>query len=304
MDKWNEFFTLYNAELAAAYDKTMEGASDEDAVRDPDFQEMLRNQVLNSMQAWYKRSFPSLEDKTPEAMVDALETVEETISRIRMAAVFCDDEIPEYLKIKLGSFGTTALPALARAAMSPSWESAGDSEEAPSADILGASAALKILGEWQAIDLLEEVVTKFIRTGTPHELITDAFKCYITGIGEAAIPYLLDALEAAIARGDALTGPYEYIIIALTLISRETRPDKVYACLRGCFRNMLHKVIGAICVGDYGDPRGIALLKGYLDRNAGKFDRQEFYEILSSIKRLGGTTHDIHDPFRDFSARV
>jgi hypothetical protein len=66
---------------------------------------------------------------------------------------------------------------------------------------------------------------------------------------------------------------------------------------------MRHKVIGAICIGDYGDPRGISVLKGYLDRNPGGFDRQEFYEILSSIKRLGGTTSDIHDPFRDFSIR-
>ena len=76
-----------------------------------------------------------------------------------------------------------------------------------------------------------------------------------------------------------------------------------FACLRSCFRGMQHKVIGAICLGDYGDPKGISVLKGYLDRNAGTFDRQEFYEILSSIKRLGGSIQDVHDPFRDFSAR-
>ena len=303
MDRWNEFFTLYNEELARVYDKELDSYGQDDQTGDPDFQEQLRNQVLNSMQSWYGRRFDQLGQSTPEEMIDAIGTAEEAIGRLKAAAVFCDDDIPEYLKIRLGSFGESSVSCLLQTAMEPSWEGDYSKEEAPSADILGAAVSLKILGEWQAFQTLDAVLPKFIHTATPQELIADAFKSYITGMGEIAIPPLRDALNAACRSGSTLEGPYEYMIIALTLVSQEHRSDDTFACLRSCFRTMKHKVIGAICIGDYGDPRGISVLKGYLDRNPGGFDRQEFYEILSSIKRLGGTTNDIHDPFRDFSVR-
>jgi len=303
LDRWNEFFTLYNEELAAAYDKAMENISDEEQLRDPDFQEHLRNQVLNSMQAWYSQPAESLDGLTPESMIDGIGTLEEAMRRIASAAVFCDDDIPEYLKIKLGSFGTQAIPSLVKAALTPSWKADYDKEEVPTAEILSAAIFLRILGEWQACEPQEDIIAKFIRTETPNELIADAFKLYISGVGEGAIPALIKALSAEGLEGRSLTDAHEYALIALTLVSQESRPDEVFACLRSCFRAMPHKAIGAICIGDYGDPRGIAVLKSYLDRNIGKFDRQEFYEILSSIKRLGGTTSDIHDPFRDFSTR-
>ncbi len=303
LDKWNEFFTLYNEGLAKAYDKAMGNILDETQMRNPDFQEQLRNQVLNSMQSWYKQPAESLDNQTPEFMIDKIGTLEETISRIKSAAVFCDDDIPEYLKIKLGSFGEKAIPSLMQIAMLPSWQGDYNQEEPPTEDILVAAVSLKILGEWQAQEPLEAIITKFIDTGTPNELIADAFKIYISGVGAPAIPWLMKALSDACKENDPLTGAYEYTIIALTLVSQESKPEGAFTCLRTCFRTMQHKVIGAICIGDYGDPRGIAVLKGHLDRNTGRFDRQEFYEILSSIKRLGGTTNDIHDPFRDFATR-
>ena len=66
---------------------------------------------------------------------------------------------------------------------------------------------------------------------------------------------------------------------------------------------MEHKVIAAICLGDYGDGRAVPLLKSYLDRHIREIDRQFFYETISAIKRLGGDISDIQDPFRDFSKK-
>ena len=274
LDKWNEFFTLYNEGLAVAYDKAMERVVDEVQTRDPDFHEQLHNEVLNSMQIWYKKPFESLGNATPEQMIDRIDTIEEAISKIKLAAAFCDDDIPEYLKIKLGSFGEQAIEHLVQVAMAPSWEGDYEKEEPPSAEILGAIIALRVLGEWQVTGSIDAIVDKFIATGTPHELIADAFKFYISGIGEEAIPTLVDALEAASRNDSLLTGAYEYILIALTLASQEKKSDGTFACLRSSFRAMQHKVIGAICLGDYGDPKGISVLKGYLDRNAGRFVRQ------------------------------
>ena len=74
--------------------------------------------------------------------------------------------------------------------------------------------------------------------------------------------------------------------------------------MRAAFRRMKNKVIAVICIGDYGDSRGIALLKGYLDRNTHTIDRETFYEALSAIRRLGGEINDIQDPFHDFTNKV
>ncbi|NLM15175.1 MAG: hypothetical protein GX218_04890, partial [Clostridiaceae bacterium] len=50
--------------------------------------------------------------------------------------------------------------------------------------------------------------------------------------------------------------------------------------------------------GDYGDGRGIPVLKGWLDRNPAFQDNQTISEILSAIKRLGGEIDDIRHRLR------
>lgn len=302
-DKWKKLFLLYNEELSETFEKVMENCVNEEQVNDVSTQEQLRNHILNNMQVWYNKPLECLENKTPAEMIDEIETVEDAISCVKIASASCDDDIPEYLKIKLGSFGAEAIVHLVKVAKTPSWEADCNCEnEPPAEDILCAASALRILGEWQMEQTLDEILTKFVAAKMPHELLADAFKSYITAIGDVAIPSILKYLDKAFDREDELTGAYEYLIITLTLSAQEMKDDKTFACLRNCFRTMPHKVTGAICLGDYGDPRGITVLKGYLDRNEEKFDRQEFYEILSSIKRLGGDTSNIKDPFKDFSA--
>lgn len=300
-ERWEKLFLLYNKELSDTFDKVMADCENEYQVNDACMQDRLRNHVLNNMQAWYNKPIASFGNKTPAEMIDAIHTIEEAVSCVKIASFSCDDDLPDYLKIKLGSFGADSIDHLLEIAKTPSWEGDYDSEKAPEEEILCAAMALRILGEWQVEQTLDEILAKFVGTKMPDELMADAFKSYIAGIGDAAVPYLLRYLEEAFLRDDDLIGAYEYLIITLTLAAQETKDDKTFACLRTCFRAMPRKVIGAICLGDYGDPRGIAVLKGYLDRNEGKFDRQEFYEILSSIKRLGGDTSDIKDPFKDFS---
>ncbi|MHB1485410.1 MAG: hypothetical protein ACYCYI_12215 [Saccharofermentanales bacterium] len=310
-ENWEKLFLLYNLELADTFEKVMAGCENENQVNDAEMQEHLHNHVLNNMQAWYNKPAESPDGKTPAEMIDEIGSAEEAIACFKTASFCCDDEIPEYLKIKLGSFGENALAQLLLVAKTPSWEGKYENEEEPAEDILSAAMALRILGEWQISETLDDILTKFTETKAPDELLADAFKTYIASIGDTAVPLLQKYLQEAILCKYELTGPksdvvisdvaFEYLIIALTIAAQETKSEATFACLRNCFRAMPRKVIGGICLGDYGDPRGIAVLKGYLDRNEGRFDRQEFYEILSSIKRLGGDTSDIKDPFRDFS---
>jgi hypothetical protein len=87
----------------------------------------------------------------------------------------------------------------------------------------------------------------------------------------------------------------EYLLIALTDIGKTCHSDEIYSCLKACFRKMSNKVIGAICIGDYGDSKGVQVLKGWLDRHSEENDRQLISETLSSIKRLGGDISDVQN---------
>ncbi|MHB1455093.1 MAG: hypothetical protein ACYCYM_14225 [Saccharofermentanales bacterium] len=300
---WEIFFRLYNERLSEAFDSAMDGTEDESRLGDPDFNDALRNDVLNSMQAWYTTPHAGLGGLAPECMIDAITDLDEAVRIFCLAAVRCDDDIPEYLKIRLGSFGVSAADRMAGLALETAWESTGDGEGLPSEEILCASMALKLLGEWGMEQSLDAVTDKFIASANPAEFIADAFKSYIEGIGAGAAAMLVRKLNDSIDQSAEFTMAHEYALIALTSAGRTDRDDVVFSCIRRCFRNMEHKVIGAVCLGDYGDARGITVLKGFLDNSDNKPDRQLFYEILSSIRRLGGEIHDIKDPFGDFSLK-
>jgi hypothetical protein len=300
---WETFFRLYNERLAEAFDAAMEQQQDESHLGDPEVQTALRHSVLNSMQAWYGIPFEELGGRTPEEALGTIDGLDEALRVFRLAAVLCDEDIPEYLKIRLGSFGMAAVDRLLAIAQEPAWEVRGDDEEAPDEALMASAMALRLLGEWEMVQTLETVTDRFLAAGHPGAFVADAYKSYVVGIGPPACPLLIHRLDDSCSGKVAFSMSHEYTMIALSVIGQDGRSDAIFACLRRCFRAMDHKVIGAVCLGDYGDPRGITVLKSYLDDPRQAPDRQLFYEILSSIRRLGGEIHDIRDPFGDFSLK-
>lgn len=306
MDKrnaWAEFFASYNQALGTYFDTELDGIDDEEILDAPGFDAAIRNSVLNSMQSWYAQPMEKADGETPERMIDGISTLDEAMEVFLLASTQCDEELPDLFRVKLGSFGVSAVDRLLPIVFSAPWESLDETAGDRPDDMLAAAAALRLLGEWGAADTLELVLMRYSATDNPDEMISEAFVTYCTGIGEPAIAHLSNALLKDAAAGGNLSGPFEYVAIALTEAGRTHPSDKVFLCLRECFRKMERKVIGAICLGDYGDSRAIPALKGFLDRHIDQVDRQVFYEILSSIKRLGGDITDIHDPFGDFSGR-
>ena len=300
---WAEFFDSYNQALGTYFDAELNGIDDEEILDAPGFDDAIRNSVLNSMQTWYSRPMEKAGGVTPEQLIDKISTLDEAMEVFLLAATHCDEELPDLLRVKIGSYGVNAVDRLLPMVFSAPWESIEETSDERPDEMLASAAALRLLGEWGATDTLELVLSRYIASENPDEMISEAFVTYCTGIGESAIPHLSGALLQDAASGGSLSGPYEYAVIALTEVGRTHPSDNVFLCLRECFRKMDRKVIGAICLGDYGDGRAIPALKGFLDRHIDQADRQLFYEILSSIKRLGGDITDIHDPFGDFSGR-
>ncbi len=302
--EWDIFFRSYNEALADAFERAAAGIADESLLADPCFAASLQEMTAGSLRDWYDA--PLGDDRsgpTPAEMIDSLTETGDAARVFREAAVRCDDGIPERLEAKIASFGSDAEEMLTEIAFGTDWETAGDGEGQPSGELLASSVALQSIGQMGALRLFETAAVRFAGTRRPADLIADALRDSAVSLGAEAVPILAGILNDVCGQPGDFMPTHESLMIALTAAGSAHRSDEAYACLRRCFRRMDRKILGAACLGDYGDPRSIAVLKHYLDRPDSRPDRPLFYEILSSIRRLGGEIDDIRDPFGDFSAR-
>ena len=295
-------FNEYNRVLGEVYDEALEGVTSESTLASAEFQEYLQNTVINSLQPWFATELEGLEAGTPEAFFDSLLTIEDVMDIFAIAADLIDGDMPDQLMLRVGAFGEASSDMLVKMALTHNW-SAGEGEDD---DIFRSKlavdlAALRVLGQWTYEPAIEPVLNRFCELSDPDEYVADAVKSFVVPFADTIISELSARIEGACASG--LKGPFEYLVIYLTEIGRAEPDEEIFQSLKRAFRSMEHKVIAAICLGDYGDGRAVPLLKSYLDRHIREIDRQFFYETISSIKRLGGDVSDIQDPFNDFSSK-
>ena len=287
----------FNKALADAFDAFLGSVESEENLREPDFEESMRNSTLNDLQDWFAAPQEALSGRSPGQAIDDLDSVAEAVLYFEEAAVHCDDAIPDLLKVKLGSFGSDAVDALMTLALRPSWEAGPETPVRPVALAI-AGRAIELLGEWETREALELFAAKFESLSEPDEGIAEFFRTYCVAVGPEAAKVLAACVEKAAREEDsALDGPYDYMVIAIADIGRKAPDERLFQCLRTAFRKMEHKAVGAICLGDYGDGRAVSALKGFLDRFEGRVDRQTFYEVTNAIRRLGGELADVRNPF-------
>jgi len=295
-------FGEYNRVLGEVYDELLEGVSNETTLASSEFQEYLQNSVVNSLQPWFVKDLDGLSEGTPENFFDSLLTIEDVMKVFTVAAEMLDGDLPDLLMLRVGAFGESSSDRLVEMALAHDWAPAdGEDDEAFRNKLAVDLAALRVLGQWTFEPAIEPVLNRFCALSEPDEYVADGIKAFVVPFAEKIVPELSARIDGAAGAG--LKGPFEYLVIYLTEIGRSEPDEEIFQCLKKAFRNMEHKVIAAICLGDYGDGRAVPLLKSYLDRHVREIDRQFFYETISAIKRLGGDISDIQDPFRDFSAK-
>lgn len=163
-------------------------------------------------------------------------------------------------------------------------------------------ACFSLLVEMNDSSFIQPVLDRFMSYDQTRDFVADAIAEYIGSFPEISVPLLIDTIKNHEA--DGLTGPCEDLVIILAEMGKDNKSDEIYYALKSAFRAMKNKLYATICLGNYGDGRAVPLLKGYINRNQGKIDRDLFYEILSAIQALGGDTSDINDPFGDFEKKL
>ena len=306
MERTTQLFTEFNQRLSKVCEAFADQVSSAEGPTEGEMAEHFKNfrgYIEQETAPFWKEKKSYLDGMTGEEFVGQLD-MEEALAAFSESATLIDDEATPYpLVERLKSFGDPACERLLKMVLDANWQpEESEDENAFFVKFQPCVAAIRFFGAAEYEPAMEPVLTRFCSFTSTQEYIADSVKVMMLGLGEKGVPMLIDFM---LKRSDEeITGPYEDMMIMLTQVGIKHPDNEIYQALRAGFRRMKAKVIAVICIGDYGDPRGIALLKGYLDRTVHTIDRETFYEALSAIRRLGGEINDIQDPFHDFTKRV
>ncbi|MBP5491272.1 MAG: hypothetical protein J6Y08_00320 [Clostridiales bacterium] len=306
MDCTKQLFTEFNERLSKVCEEFADLVSSKEGPTESEMAEHFKNfrsYIETKTHDFWSEPKDYLDGKTGEAFIGEMD-MEQALSAFNEAAEIIDDEATPYpLVNRLLSFGGDACEKMLTMVLEKPWQpEEGEDENEFFIRFQPCVAAIRYFGTAKYEPAMEPVLTRFCSYTSTQEYIADSVKVMMMGLETKGVPMLIDFL---LERSDEeITGPYEDMMIMLTHVGQKVPSNDIYQALRAGFRRMKSKVIAVICIGDYGDPRGIALLKGYLDRNVHTIDRETFYEALSAIRRLGGEINDIQDPFHDFTNKV
>lgn len=265
-------FEKYNQALGDAFDSIL----DDDTLKVSEIETMeLDGLVASKMSNWEQTPLEDIGGISPRQYFEGLSTLEEAMEHVNAAAVLCDDEPPMALVDKVASFGEPAVEALLKVA--------GDTANEGCLCV----EAVKVIGRLKAAGAAGPLV-QMLLIQREDELARESIVEALGFIGSPAITHLLTRIGEAGTIGDG----EEYMISALSTIGRNHPSDEIYKCLKGSFLRMGNKVLGALCLGEYGDGRAIAFLRGYVEKNRETIDKVTYYQIKSSVHMLGGGMGD------------
>jgi hypothetical protein len=293
-----KMFETYNRVFSEAWQKYIDdqenGRGDQQSLS-----EAIYNNVHNSIQSWYKTALSADDGSvTGEDILAEIDDLGKAMKLAEYAAIYCDDEIPDIVKIKLNSFGGDPRRNVLDCIMSKNWEDKsvgqriGDQQEEDPDPVIVASF-IRLLGEWEYQDAIAPLVQHFVQHKQPAEIIADAMREYLKLFEALPVNDIITAINESLKSVNDLNAACEYLLIALTDIGKNHPNEQIFSTLKECFRKMSSKAIAAICLGDYGDGRAIPTLRGWLEKNPQLNDRQILYEIASAIQRLGGDISDL-----------
>lgn len=280
------FFESFNGAVEAAYDAyfriaekdILKGLSSKEGELDG----YLRNETLR----WAGTSLSELDGMTPGEYVDSVDEPEELVTMFREGAILCDADLPGIFLDRLHSFGSTAVEALL--GLCRDVPLSGADEESLMAPLM----AVQVLGGWKAPEAVGVLIGMLDYRGEASDLLYEKVRAALISIGKPAVESMLAAMESQ----DPDSPQAENLVMALSDAARGSGPEAVYRRLKSAFLNMSNKAVGAYCLGNYGDGRAIPALRGYLLKNRGNISKETYFDVLSAIKRLGGSAEDLENP--------
>ncbi len=318
------FFADYNVAISEVSERDFESRLEElsETMSEAALLAYYQRCVEQGLQMWYQQAQPSLDG---QSFLDTVEKLsdEDFLDFVKAAAQVLETSIPKPMASRLARLREqnpelfeTLRQDLLRWTFAEEAQPT-DHEAPPRAEQLGALSLSLLLVEWQDLNFAERFVVEEAKRQELSEFSAQIGHQLALALGPAIAEQLNEAVYCQLEQrqyGTAL----EYLLIqmiaahfsseeranltteALAEVLRQrnesatpAQRQRAYELLRRAFREMPHKQIAVICLGDFADPRAIVLLRSWLERHAGQVDKPLFLEICSTVSRLGGETEDL-----------
>ncbi len=268
------------------------------------FARALEREFSAVQDAWYEEESEELGRRTLQDYLNEAEE-EELLDFLQGFAEKLDYEFPAALEPIVAALTAEGRKRYLDLILQRSPEAgAGDlPEEEELADIYLLRQLLPMASVWKDDAVSSLLLDWYLEAETPDERTAESLGLYFRRFGAEGAALLGRRIRIEVQEGRSEQNGTDYLLQDLTAVCKgdEALIAEAYPVLRDAFRKMEKKQIAAICLGDLGSVRAIPLLRAYIEKNYKSIDRALYYDILSSVQRLGGSTEDLPDPFGDFN---
>lgn len=298
-----EFASEMNTHFELIFARLMDDSSIQNQ-NEANFARALHEESAKEQKSWLLQASALLGGKNLFQFIDTLQK-NEIQPFLRGLADYSDFPLPSAIKEKVSLFDPEEKREFLRSILEISPERENQESQIPEArfrEYYRLSQFLTLATVWKDEETVNRVLNWFLDAKLADERIADAIGEYIKGIGTDAASIVTKKLEEELDAGSAEENASDELLQALTFVAKndEQSMQAFYPTLRKAFKSFKNKLIPVICLGDLGSVRAVPLLRSFLENESDTIDRALYYEAISSIKRLGGSTKDLPDPFRDF----
>ncbi len=267
----------FNKTVEAKYNKFLEEHATFDNYEVKIDEEKLMQEVEGK---WLNEAIAGIGNMTPKEYINSLVSLQDLMDFFIEIASVSDVGIPDIIIDKLKEYGLQAADMLFEF-VKENIEMQADSN---SLALSHAVFAIGILKHNEYKEKLIELLLKY----SNEEMISEAICAAIIEYGDEILRDLIKSFNEA--EQELIK---EYLLICIAEISKRHPSDEVFFLLKNAFRVLENKKVAAEVLGDYGDGRAIAMLRGYIIKNDKKIDKETFDLIRAVIKKLGGEIDDL-----------
>lgn len=229
---------------------------------------------------WLSKPLEGVGGVTPAEFIASLESLEDIFELFIEMASVSDVGVPDMLMERLKEHAKPASDMLF--GFTENWRKSQEQSK-----IMAVTQAVYAIGCLGCEEYKQELI-KLLSQVSDDEMLSEAVCAAISEYGSGILEDLY-----RIFWSEEQEAVKEYLITCVAEISKGYRSDELFYFLKDAFRAIKNLTLMAEIMGDYGDPRAIPFLRGFVQKNLDKIDKATFNHLRAIIKKLGGEIKDL-----------
>lgn len=282
--------------LIESYNNCIEKALSEFALNN--IQDDISNERINQImdecdKCWSVSVNSELDGSIPKEIIQEIATIEEIKALYEYACTNTFYHVPSIIEYKVQELGNVGLEYLHGLLETDVIQNnIHDSGKIPVDSLQKvdlALSAVRTIAYFKDESSIDALLKMWEDCNPANEVFLEKISETLAELGNKAVESILFILEKA----KSISCKEEYLMQGFCAIDNKIKNDSVFFCLKGCFRKMQNKILGAMLLGDYGDGRAVPILRQYAIGEASMLSKEELFIFINVIKNLGGQTEDL-----------